>query len=70
MDSFQCYDQQCIPSTRVCDGMVDCSGLFHEDESEDCLQKRQHTCKDWWAGGEKRNGAYLIDLYLNGKLVY
>ncbi|VDI79049.1 Hypothetical predicted protein [Mytilus galloprovincialis] len=45
--------------------MIDCSGLFHEDESEDCLQKRQHTCKDWWAGGKKRTGAYLIDLYLN-----
>ena len=50
--------------------MIDCSGLFHEDESEDCLQKRQHTCKDWWAGGKKKTGAYLIDLYLNGKIFY
>lgn len=64
-NSFQCYDQSCIPNTRVCDGFVDCSGLFHEDESAECLQQTQYSCAEWWAKGMRENGEYHIDLGFN-----
>ena len=67
--SFQCYDQTCVPDSRVCDGFVDCSGLFHEDEANECLEKTQYSCADWWAVGLRESGEYLIDLSLNSNCI-
>ena len=64
--SFQCYDQKCIPKSLVCDGYVDCSGRFSEDENQNCQNDVHSTCAEWWALGKRENGEYLISLGLTG----
>ncbi|XP_062589229.1 uncharacterized protein LOC134250886 [Saccostrea cucullata] len=63
---FECYDQTCIHPSKVCDGFIDCSGFFAEDESQNCEDNVQETCKDWWGLGRRENGEYLISLGLEG----
>ncbi|XP_061178754.1 uncharacterized protein LOC133187411 [Saccostrea echinata] len=59
---FECYDQTCLHPSKVCDGFIDCSGFFAEDESQDCENNVQETCKDWWGLGRRENGEYLVSL--------
>lgn len=58
--NFQCYDEKCIPMSRVCDGHVDCDGKFFEDE-DGCSNTVRHSCADWWAAGMRDDGKYIID---------
>ncbi|XP_062589227.1 uncharacterized protein LOC134250885 isoform X2 [Saccostrea cucullata] len=61
---FECYDQTCIHPSKVCDGFIDCSGFFAEDESQNCEDNVQETCRDWWGLGRRENGEYLVSLGL------
>ncbi|XP_048738543.2 uncharacterized protein LOC125653234 isoform X2 [Ostrea edulis] len=63
---FECYDQTCIHPSKVCDGFIDCSGFFAEDESQNCENNVQRSCKDWWGLGQRDNGEYLVSLGLKG----
>ncbi|XP_050412354.1 G-protein coupled receptor GRL101 [Patella vulgata] len=63
--TFQCYDGRCISKTRVCDGYVDCMGLYGEDEGPTCTRKSQTSCGSWNALGVTENGKY--QLYINNE---
>ena len=59
--AFQCFDQRCIPRSRVCDGQIDCYGKFHEDE-DGCLAETLESCADWYYTALKQDGVYSIHL--------
>lgn len=52
-----------------CDGVVDCPGSLHEDESEDCTREAiQASCRDWKLVGSTATGKYPINPEGLGKL--
>ena len=60
--AFQCYDGTCIPREKLCDGVPDCPGLYHEDESDICITTgEKHTCLDWRKAGYLTNGWYTMN---------
>ena len=59
--TFQCYDGTCIPQNRECDGMVDCSGGFSEDETAQCNRHSFTSCLDYYQLGYTENGIYTIN---------
>ena len=67
LPAFKCYDQRCIPRSRVCDVQFDCYGKFHEDE-DGCLADTVESCVDWYYASMKKGGVYSIHLNTSGKL--
>ena len=65
--SFQCYDQRCIPKSRVCDGFIDCYGKLHEDENR-CTSGSEKTCADSLSQAKFKDGIYLIHLGTKSKI--
>ena len=65
--AFQCYDQRCIPRSRVCDGYIDCFGKFQEDE-EGCTAGSLESCSEWLVRSKKTDGLYPIHLGTDGKM--
>jgi hypothetical protein len=50
----------------VCDGFIDCNGFFAEDESQNCENDVQRSCKDWWMIGRRDDGEYSVSLGAKG----
>ena len=67
--TFQCYDGQCIPKSRECDGIIDCTGMYHEDEPDTCGSRRAESCLQWRIMGYTNNGRYMINLPGLGEII-
>lgn len=61
-EAFECNtDRLCIPSSRVCDGFVDCTG--GEDEVA-CVKTSPSSCKEAWERGIRKTGKYVIGMVI------
>ncbi|XP_071082688.1 G-protein coupled receptor GRL101-like [Haliotis cracherodii] len=58
--AFQCYDRLCIHEANVCDGHIDCGGVYNEDEGTSCRIRAHPSCGAWHALGARDNGAYTL----------
>ena len=67
--AFQCYDQRCIPKSRVCDSYFDCYGKFHEDEDRNCSVNVHESCVEWFSENMGKDGVYHIHLGQPGTTV-
>ena len=67
--SFQCYDQRCIPKSRVCDGFIDCYGKLHEDENR-CTSGSEKTCADSLSQAKFKDGIYPVHLGTKSKIFF
>ena len=69
-NGFQCYDGTCIPNNQECDGIVDCAGMYHEDEPADCGARSADTCLQWRMMGYTKNGKYTVNLAGSGEFQF
>lgn len=58
-NSFLCGLTKCIPSSFVCDGLVDCPGGRDE---ENCPSP--NSCQEFWNAGYEDSGEYRICMWL------
>ena len=64
--SFQCFSGSFIPASQFCDGSIDCSTVYREDEPDRCLSGAR-SCLQMWAAGYTKSGVYLIKPHPDGK---